>query len=151
MNRKLVLLILPLVTFAVTSFAKPVNYGCTLRASGLANHLDITENDGDLVKFEYVAVSIDVSPPFPSCSIDGEKQGDRADETSWRKTATGYTIKMIGSMNEDDSVVIKKISNGYLFDFSGFSPLNCGPSSGIAKKITINLNRKKCRIQKVRN
>lgn len=58
---------------------------------------------------------------------------------------------MIGSMNEDDSVVIKKIPTGYLFDFRGFSPLNCGPSSGIAEKITIDLNEKKCRVQKVRN
>jgi hypothetical protein len=127
---------------------------CTNKSGALSNYLELKETEGELVSFSYTAVTlINKGGPNPSCSIDASKlENKRGQKDSvWSKTASGYVIKLANSANEDDQVSIKKTKSGYTFDFKNVSPMNCGHSSGIAEKISIAHDNKKCIVHKLRN
>ena len=147
------ILFVVIVSFSCNTVnAKTQSYECTLKSNGLSHHLSLKELDGELIEFGYVAVSlIDNGPPFPSCGIDGSRHGDNSKETRWEETSSGLIIRFNDSADKNDKVIIKRIGIGYNFYFNDISPLNCGPSSGIAEEITLKFNSKKCKVVKIRN
>lgn len=140
--------------FGGTSYAAVPETTCAVKYGGLSNYLELTVTESDLVSFSYTAVSqINNVGPNPSCSIDASKiENKRGQKDSiWNKTTFGYVVRLVNSANEDDQVVIKKSKDGYMFDFKDVSPMNCGHSSGIAEKIAIRHDKKKCIVHKLRN
>ena len=129
--------------------AKTRNFECALKSHGLSNHLNLTESDDGLINFDYIATSIlDAGPPYPSCSINASIGGS---ESTWNKSSTRYLVKLNDSANKEDKIIIKRTTAGYTFDFGAVSPMNCGQSSGIAEKISLKFNTKKCQVHKLRN
>lgn len=126
-------------------------YECALKSHGISHSLTIDEDNGDLIGFDYIAVSLlNSGPPYPSCSFHASLQGED-DRTIWVKKSSTLVVKFINPIVEDDHVNVKKMPTGFLFDFSRMNPLNCGQSSGIAEKISISFKIKKCRVYKLRN
>lgn len=137
-----------------TLYAAESEMTCAVKSREISNYLDLTIADSDLVKFSYTSVTrINAGGPNPSCSIDASKlENKRGEKDSiWNKTSSGYIVKLVNSATESDQVVIKRTRAGYIFDFKEVSPMNCGHSSGIAERISITRESKKCIVHKLRN
>ncbi len=115
--------------------AKPT-FSCDADTGGISHFLEITEKEGGAPDFSYLS-STPSQGLVLNCTIDSLL-------VSGTPEVSGNTITY--RLSGADSLSITKQSHGYLLDMAKLDAANyC--SGVVAKKVTISVGKKKCKIQ----